>query len=127
MPLPIDFPAWAVAAIFWTHGRSKAGTWKRTADAQMPAKMLTLLRTLSVCEPLGALSTLFGLLSRLAACGFILLMCGVIFMKTHVWKTPFMARDKTGWELDLLTLAASIVLLIFGPGAYSLDHLLFGF
>ena len=113
-----------VASVFWVHGRSKAGMWKMQPGPQLSAPMLNLMRTLSIAEPLGALATLTGFLSQLAAIGFILLMCGTLFMKIRVWKTPFMAHDKTGWELDLLMLAASIALLIFGPGAYSLQAFL---
>jgi uncharacterized membrane protein YphA (DoxX/SURF4 family) len=109
----------ALAAIFWVHGRSKARMWKMQPGPQLPAGMLNLMRVLSIAEPLGALATLAGNLSQLAAIGFIILMCGVIYMKIRVWKTPFTAHDKTGWELDLLTLAASIALLILGPGAYT--------
>lgn len=113
-----------VAAIFWVHGRSKAGMWKKQAGPDMPAPMLNLMRTLSVCEPLGALAMLAGLGSQLAAVGFILVMAGAINMKIRVWKVPFFAHDKSGWELDLIVLAASFALLILGPGAYSLQALL---
>lgn len=111
----------AVASIFWVHGRSKAGMWKMQPGPQMPSGMLNLMRTLSIAEPLGALSMLAGLGSQLAAVGFMLVMGGAIFMKIRAWKTPFFAHDKTGWELDLLVLAASFALLILGPGAYSLQ------
>src|SRR5689334_117088 len=125
MSLSLDLHQWsdlallvlrvAVAAVFWVHGRSKAGMWKMQAGPQMPAPMLGLMRTLSIAEPLGALSMLTGVLSQLAAVGFILVMCGAISMKMRVWKVPFMANDKTGWELDFLLLASSIALLILGP------------
>lgn len=114
----------AVAAVFWVHGRSKASMWKAKPGPQLSAPMLNLMRTLSIAEPLGALSMLTGILSPFAAIGFILVMCGTNFMKIRVWKIPFMAHDKTGWELDLLMLAASIALLILGPGAYSLQAFL---
>jgi uncharacterized membrane protein YphA (DoxX/SURF4 family) len=130
----LDFSRWsdlallalriAVAAIFWVHGRSKAGTWKAQPSPQTPAPMLNLMRTLSVAEPLGALAMLTGVLSQFAAIGFMLVMGGAIYMKIRLWKTPFFAHDKTGWELDLLVLAASFALLILGPGAYTLLSLL---
>jgi putative oxidoreductase len=134
MPLSLDLHQWsdlallvlrcAVAAIFWVHGRSKAGMWKMQPGPQMPAPMLNLMRTLSIAEPLGALAMLAGLLSQLAAVGFILVMGGAIYMKRKAWKTPFMSQTSTGWELDLLVLASAFTLLILGPGAYSLQALL---
>ncbi len=114
-----------VAAIFWVHGRSKAGMWKAQPSQQLPAPMLNLMRTLSVAEPLGALAMLTGVLSQLAAIGFMLVMAGAMFLKIRVWKTPFFAHEKSGWEFDLILLAAAFVLLILGPGAYSLQALLF--
>lgn len=134
MTLSLDLHQWsdlallvlrcAVAAIFWVHGRSKAGMWKMQPTPQMPAGMIGLMRTLSIAEPLGALAMLAGLLSQLAAVGFILVMCGAIYMKRKSWKTPFMSQTTTGWELDLLVLASSLTLLILGPGAYSLQAFL---
>lgn len=113
-----------VAAIFWVHGRSKVGMWKAQPSQQMPASMLNLMRTLSVAEPLGALAMLTGVLSQLPAIGFMLVMASAMFLKIRVWKTPFFAHDKSGWELDLILFAAALVLLILGPGAYTLQALL---
>ncbi|MEO5927465.1 MAG: DoxX family protein [Patescibacteria group bacterium] len=115
----------ALAAIFWVHGRSKAGMWKMQPSAQMPAKTISIMKLLSICEPLGALAMVVGFLTQPAALGFSLIMLGAIHSKKNVWKTPFKADDKTGWEFDLLILAASLFLLLAGAGAFSLDRLLF--
>lgn len=134
MPLTFDLSQWsalallvlraAVASIFWVHGAAKAGTWKMQPTPVVSAPIISAMRALSIAEPLGALAMLAGILSQLVAVGFILVMCVAIVMKIFVWKTPFMSQTSTGWELDLMVLAASIVLLILGPGAYSLQGLL---
>jgi len=104
----------ALFGIFWVHGRGKAGS-------TMP-----IMRVLSICEPLGALAVLAGLLTQPAALGFVAVMIGAIYSKIYKWKVPFKADDKTGWEFDLLILAASIMLIISGAGAFSLDRMLLG-
>ena len=104
----------ALFAIFWVHGRAKAGN------------KMGLMRVLSVCEPLGALGVLSGLLTQPAAFGLALVMGGAIYMKISKWHVPFKAEDKTGWEFDLIILAACIMLILSGAGAFSLDRLLLG-
>ena len=41
---------------------------------------------------------------------FAVIMLGAIFFKVVKWKVPFMAWDKTGWEFDLVLLAASLLI-----------------
>lgn len=113
----------ALFVIFWVHGRSKAGMWKAQPSAQTPASMISIMKLLSVCEPLGALAMLGGFLTQLVALCFVIIMLGAVYFKIVAWKSPFMAHDKTGWEFDLLILAASLVLLLSGGGAYSLDRM----
>lgn len=91
---------------------------------QMPAKMINLMRLLSIGESLGALAMLGGFLVQPAALGFAIIMLGAINAKITKWKTPFTAQNTTGWEFDLLILTASIALIILGGGAWSLDNLL---
>lgn len=100
--------------------------WKMQPSEQMPASMINTMKLLSICEPLGALAMLGGLLVQPAAFGFILVMLGAMQMKMTKWKTPFKSDSTTGWEFDLLILAASILLLLTGAGAISLDHAILG-
>ncbi len=112
-----------VGASFLVHGFMKRGMWKMTPSAQMPAGMLNVLRFLSIVEPLGALAVLAGFLTQFAAIGLGLIMLGAIYFKTQKWGKTF-AGDG-GWELDLLLLAAVIVLLLGGAGNMSIDARLF--
>ncbi len=114
----------AVGAIFLVHGLKKWGMWKKQAGGQMPGGMLALMRLLSLAEPLGGLALLVGFLTQLAALGLGLIMLGALWFKITVWKTPFTAPDKNGWEFDLLILAATITLVLIGPGALSADWFL---
>src|SRR3989344_2149286 len=88
----------AVGVIFLYHGIQKRAMWKMQPSEQMPASMLSLLKFLSVVEPLGGLAVLFGFLTQLAVAGLGFIMVGAIWMKITKWHVPFAAQDKTGWE-----------------------------
>ena len=100
--------------------------WKAQPSAQMPAQMIGVMKLLSICEPLGALAMFAGLLVQPAALGFSLVMLGAIHLKRSKMKVPFKSDTSTGWEFDLLILAASLLLLTIGAGAISLDRLILG-
>lgn len=116
----------ALGVIFWVHGRSKWGMWKMQPSDQMSPKMLSLMKMLSIAEPLGAVAVLLGLLTQLAAAGFCVIMLGAIFFKKRTWKTPFTAMQTTGWEFDFLILCVSLALIVLGSGSFSLDRVLLG-
>ena len=116
----------ALGVIFWVHGRSKWGMWKMQPTEQMPAKMISRMRSLSIAEPLGAVAVLLGLLTQLAAAGFCIIMLGAIWMKKRTWKTSFMSTQTTGWEFDFFILGVSLALIVLGSGSFSLDRVLLG-
>ncbi len=73
-----QFSDWGLLALrlgvgitFLVHGSQKRAMWKMQPSAQMPAGLLSLLKVLSIAEPLGGLATLVGLLTQAAAAGFI--------------------------------------------------------
>ncbi len=114
-----------IGAIFWVHGRMKKGTWQLTPSDQVPAPMLTILRILSVAEPLGAVAIALGLFAQLTALCFCLVMVGAIPARIKQG-AKFLDRNATGWELELLVFAACLALVLNGAGIYSLDQLFFG-
>ncbi len=107
----------ALAVIFIVHGKGKFAMWKAGATAPM----LGLMKFLAFAETLGGIAMFFGFLTHFAAVGLGIVMLGALRFKTMVWKMPFSAHDKTGWEFDLMILAACVALLISGPGSVSLD------
>lgn len=115
-----------LAAIFYVHGRSKWSNWKPVPTEQPANPMRPIMQLLSICEPLGALAMVLGFLAQLAAIGFCIIMLGAMYNKIFVWKSPFFAHDKSGWELDLIVFCAALVIVILGAGAYSLDHAFLG-
>ena len=110
-----------IAAIFILHGSMKWSFWAG-APADMPASMLTIMKILSVVEPLAGLAVLLGAFTCWAAGALAVIMVGAIFLKLAVMKVAFAdPTGKMGWEFDALILAGNLVLMTVGAGAYSLD------
>jgi uncharacterized membrane protein YphA (DoxX/SURF4 family) len=49
-------------------------------------------------------------------------MIGAIAVKIFVMKVGFTELQTTGWEFDLILLAANINLILFGGGKYALKR-----
>lgn len=114
----------AIGAIFWVHGTQKKAMWKMQPSEQMPVKMISMMKFLSIVEPLGAIAMFAGFLTRPAALGLGIIMLGALHLKKNKWKMPFTAMDKNGWEFDLIILAGCVALLTTGGGSWSVDALL---
>jgi putative oxidoreductase len=112
-----------VGTVFLVHGNQKRAMWTMQPSAQLPAGLLSLLRVLSIAEPLGGLATLVGLLTQAAAAGFILVMLGAIRLKVLQMHKGF--GGEGGWEFEFLLLVGAIALLFLGAGKFALDRLLF--
>jgi len=110
--------------IFLVHGRQKLRMWKMQPSAQMPAGLLSLLKVLSIAEPLSGLAMIGGLLTQVAAAGQAVVMLGAIRLKAGQMKKSFTGDG--GWELDLIILAAAIAVLLLGAGRISLDRVVLG-
>jgi putative oxidoreductase len=111
-----------VGASFLAHGIQKSAMWKMQPSAQMPAGMLSILRLLSIVEPLGAVGVLVGFLTQPAAAGLAIIMLGAIRLKAVQMHRGFTGDG--GWELDFMLLAAAVALFISGAGRLSLDRVL---
>ncbi|PYO59425.1 MAG: DoxX family protein [Gemmatimonadetes bacterium] len=113
-----------VGTVFLVHGSQKRAMWRMQPSVPMPAGLLSLLKVLSIAEPLGGLATLVGLLTQAAAAGFILVMLGAIRLKVQQMHKGFTGEG--GWEFEFLLLVGAIALLLLGAGKFALDRLLFG-
>jgi uncharacterized membrane protein YphA (DoxX/SURF4 family) len=112
----------AVGVIFIVHGISKWSMWGMTPSEQMPAGMLALMKVLSIVEPLGGAALVLGVFTQLAALGLAVVMVGAIVVKMFVMKVGFTSFQATGWEFDLILLAANINLMLSGGGKYALKR-----
>jgi putative oxidoreductase len=113
-----------VGVTFLVHGIQKRAMWKMQPSAQMPGGLLSILRLLSIAEPLGGVAAITGLLTQLAAAGFVIVMLGAINLKTRQLHKSFTGDG--GWEFDYVLLSAAVALLILGAGRISLDRVLLG-
>ncbi len=115
-----------IAAVFMVHG-----IWKIENGKQMAASMEMpgsgwFFTGLGVAEFFGSLGLLSGFLTQIAAAGLATIMIGAIYLKAFKWNVKFTAHDKTGWELDLVILAACVAIFILGAGKIALDNIIFG-
>jgi putative oxidoreductase len=109
----------AVGVIFLVHGLPKLRGSKAMAEA-MAGKpnpgMATIVLLQGAVETTGGLLLALGVLTQLVAIAIIVIMVGAITLKLTQWKTGFMSQSTTGWEFDLVLLAAAILFLLGGPG-----------
>ena len=108
-----------IAAIFIYHSLPKLKGAKMMSQAMgMPAGMIFML---GVVEFLSSLGMILGVYIQVAAFLLAMVMVGAIYFKMAKWHIPFGAMDKTGWEFDLILLAANIILLVSGGGAIGIQ------
>lgn len=108
-----------IAAIFIYHALPKLKGAKMMSQAMgMPAGMIFMLGGV---ELLSSLGMIFGVYIQIAAFLLAMVMVGAIYFKTAKWHMPFGAMDKTGWEFDLILLAANILILVNGGGGISIQ------
>lgn len=74
-------------------------------------------------ELLAGIAMLLGFLAQWAGVGIIVLMLGSLSMQIFIWKTPYWA-SKSGPEYDLIMLVLSLIIVVYGPGAYSIAALM---
>lgn len=110
----------AVAAAFFVHGPPK---WRHPEGvAQGTGLPLWFGKFLGGAETLGSPALFLGVLVQPAAIGLALIMMGALRYHLFVWKTPFTAMGKGGWEFDLLLLASLVALVALGGGGISLEE-----
>ena len=113
-----------LGVVFLVHGIQKRAMWKMQPSAQMPAGLLTILKVLSIAEPLSGLAMIGGLLTQVAAVGQAVVMLSAIRLKAGQMKKRFTGDG--GWELDFIILATALAMIVLGAGRFSLDRVLLG-
>lgn len=95
------------------------------ADSGIPG-ILQALAALS--EFGGGLAWMLGLLTPLASFGLLCTMAGAVRLHALVLGDPFVSTGPGGssYELASVYLSIAILLLVAGPGRFSLDRIVFG-
>ena len=109
----------AVAVIFLYHSFPKLKNAK--GMAQMMGTQTAMVFILGAVELLSSLGLALGFYTQLSALLLAIVMVGAIVMKTMKWGAPFSAMDKTGWEFDLILLAANIAIFLGGGGSIGIQ------
>lgn len=109
----------AVAIIFIYHALPKLKNAKGMAQmVGMPAGMILIL---GAVEFLSSAGLVLGIYTQLASVLLGIIMIGAIYFKITKWHVSFAAMDKTGWEFDLILLAANIAILLSGGGSIGIQ------
>lgn len=109
-----------IGVIFIVHGYSKIGnegfaSWLPSLG--IPAELHMLI---ALAEVIPGIFLIVGVLTRISASIISIIMVGAIF---HVkGLSVFEVRDG-GIEFDLILLAASLVVIVAGPGRVSISHI----
>ncbi len=109
-----------IGIIFIYHGTQKWGLWQAVPQG-MPPSISLLMKFLSIVEPIGGLAVIVGVLTRWAALGLAIIMAGAIYFKINVMNVGFAPQNATGWEFDLVLLAANLAIATVGAGCLALD------
>ena len=75
---------------------------------------------IALAEFIGGVLLLVGVLTRISAAVFSVILLGAIF---HIrWENGFLI-SQGGWEWDLVMLAVTLSIIVAGPGRVSIAHL----
>lgn len=110
----------AIGAIFIAHGVSKFGegfVGFLTGPLGLPAEMQI---PIALAELIPGILIIIGILSRVSASLLSIIMLGAIFYV----KSASNLTGQGGYEIDLILLASSLVVIVLGPGKVSLSHIL---
>jgi putative oxidoreductase len=115
----------AVGVVFIVHGWPKITGARGMAAAlgggEAKPALVGMLTVQGLVEVGGGVLLILGVLTQAVVVAFGIIMIGAIFLKMTRWKTGFMAQQTTGWEFDLVLLAASILLFFTGPGSIAIQ------
>jgi putative oxidoreductase len=108
---------------FMIHGNPKLAQPMSWDDsyALLPGVPRIIQLIITIAENLGGLLLIFGFLTPLWCFIYVFDMLGVIcLVKAHMG-LPYVGAGGKSWEIEAHLLLASVVLLICGPGRYSID------
>lgn len=106
-----------VGIVFIVHGLPKPKSARAMTQMMGMPQMAPFFALLGVVETLAGAALILGYWIPYASLVLGIVMLGAIFMKVAKWRVPFTAHDKTGWEFDLVLLAANILIYLSQGGS----------
>lgn len=109
----------SIGAIFIFHSIKKFDpSWQQwLINNGLPAE---LQLPIALAEFLGGIFLISGIFTRITGSIFSIILLGAIFKIKGLDK--FAGGQFTGWEFDLVMLAACLMIIITGPGKASISH-----
>src|ERR671920_416838 len=108
------------------HGYPKIRNMKKTAEQMRQALGIPAIATYvaTILEFFGGIFLIIGLIVPIVALFFAIFMAANIVMKKTKMKAAYIAApDKPSYEIDVAYLIISLILVVLGGGALSVDSL----
>jgi putative oxidoreductase len=116
-----------VGLAFIMHGWPKIHNPMAWMNAMGGTSVPSFLQALAAfAEFGGGIGLILGLLTPIAAFGIICQMLGALLIVHIPLGHPFVSDGGPAYELALVYLVSSLLLIALGPGRFSLDAVLFG-
>ena len=107
----------------WPKMQNPTGWMNGIGTVTIPAFLQVLA---ALAEFAGGVALMLGVLARVAAFGIVCQMVGALALVHLPQGDPFVASGRPSFELALLNLVIALLLVVLGPGRFSLDYLIFG-
>jgi putative oxidoreductase len=117
-----------MGAAFMMHGWGKMQNPMGWMPEQAPVHIPGIFQFLAAFSEFGGgLALILGLCTTLGAFGIFCTMAVAVFMHSMIFKDPFVnPTGGSSFELPAVYLVVSFVILMVGPGKFSLDKKIFG-
>jgi putative oxidoreductase len=108
------------------HGYSKLRNLKQAAEETKQTLGIPIgaTYTATILEFFGGLFLIIGLIVPLVALFFAIFMIANVIMKKTRMKAAYIAPGKASYEIDITYLILSIILIVLGAGALSVDSVI---
>jgi putative oxidoreductase len=106
----------------WPKIQNPTGWMNAMGDSAVPSFLQALA---ALAEFGGGIGLIVGLLTPIAAFGIVCQMLGALLLVHIPQGHPFVSQAGPSYELALVYLVAAILLIVIGPGKWSLDAILF--
>jgi putative oxidoreductase len=115
-----------VGANMMIHGYSKLRNMKQAAEETKQTLGIPVgaTYTATILEFFGGLLLIIGLIVPIVGLFFAIFMIANVIMKKRKMNAAYIAPGKASYEIDITYLILSIILIVLGAGAFSVDSVI---